>query len=84
MKKISLIGIFLSLLGIITEFTVIENYNNFFDTILTNRNSYNSDIKLKIFNTVHLLDFGFNLSFLSIGISIISLILFVKLYTSKK
>lgn len=88
MKKLSLIGILISILGIILSFVVIDNHTNFYNTLHDALGISYEDFeidtpKMRIYKTASILDHGTNICFLLMFLFAYQLFICVKVYRSK-
>ncbi|MFY7936971.1 MAG: hypothetical protein ACOVOQ_06330 [Flavobacterium sp.] len=88
MKILSLIGILISILGIILSFAVIDNHINFYnilhDALGISFEDFETDTpKNKIYKTASTLESGTNICFVLMGLFIINLFICTKVYRSK-
>lgn len=88
MKTLSLIGILISILGIILSFAVIDNHNNFYHTLHNALGilfeDFESDTpKMKIYKTASILENGTNMCFVLMFLFVYQLFICIKVYRSK-
>lgn len=84
MKTLSLIGILISILGIIISFAVIDNHNEYYSILrkalgITYESRQNQDI----YEKSYILDTGTNMCFVLMGLFVFHLFICIKVYRSK-
>lgn len=83
MKKLSLVGILISLLGILIAFAITDNHVEFFDDLIQQLKFYDPEIRREIYKTVYILDFGTYLSFSLMGLFGFFLFFCLKIYRNE-
>lgn len=88
MKKLALIGILVSLLGILLSFAVINNHIDFYTKLHDALGMSFEDLevetqKSKIYHTTDMLNFGTNICFVLMGLFFYQLFICLRLYRSE-
>lgn len=84
MKTLSLIGILVSILGIIISFAVIANHNDFYTVLREALGiTYESEHNRDIYQKASILDTGTNMCFAVMGLFAFHLYLCIKVYRSE-
>lgn len=88
MKKLALIGILVSLLGIMLSFAVINNHTDFYIKLHNALGMSFEDLEVetperKIYDTTDILNFGTNICFVLMGLFFYQLFICIRLYRSE-
>lgn len=83
MKTLSLIGILISILGIVLCFEIIDNYVEYGDKLIEYLNLNHKEIKHEIFSMTSILDSGRIICFALMGLFIFHLFICIKVYRSE-
>ncbi|UZT97061.1 hypothetical protein ODZ84_17920 [Chryseobacterium fluminis] len=83
MKTLSLIGILISILGIVLCFEIIDNYVEYGDKLIEYLNLNHKEIKYEIFSMTSILDSGRIICFALMGLFIFHLFICIKVYRSE-
>lgn len=83
MKTLSLVGILISILGIVLCFGIIDNYVEYGDKLFDYLNLNHKEIKYEIFSIASVLDIGRALCFALMGLFVFQLFIFIKVYRSE-
>ncbi|NMR35481.1 hypothetical protein HIO71_14935 [Chryseobacterium aquaticum] len=80
MKTLSLVGILVSILGIILCFGIIDNYVEYGSKLIEHLNLNHKEIKQEIFSMTSILDSGRIICFALMGLFIFHLFICAKVY----
>jgi len=80
MKTLSLVGILISILGIILCFGIIDNYVEYGSKLIDYLNLNHKEIKHEIFSITSVLDTGRTICFILMGLFAFFLFFFIKIY----
>lgn len=80
MKTLSLVGILISILGIVLCLGIIDNYVEYGNKLIEYLNLNHKEIKHEIFSVASILDSGRIMCFALMGIFVFHLFIFVKVY----
>lgn len=83
MKILSLVGILVSILGIILCFGIIDNYVEYGSKLIEYLNLNHKEIKHEIFSMTSILDSGRKICFALMGLFVIQLFICIKVYRSE-
>lgn len=83
MKTVSLVGILISILGIILCFEIIGNYVEYGSKLIEYLNLNHKEIKQEIFSIASVLDSGRIMCFVLMGLFVIQLFIYIKVYRSE-
>jgi len=83
MKVLSLVGILVSILGIILCFGIIDNYVEYGSKLIEYLNLNHKEIKHEIFSITSILDSGRIICFALMGIFVFHLFICIKVYHSE-
>ncbi|KNB62258.1 hypothetical protein AC804_05180 [Chryseobacterium sp. Hurlbut01] len=89
MKTLSLIGILVSILGIIISFAIIDNHNDFYRELYQVLDLSYEDLetlspKQKVYNTTSILDTGTNMCFVLMSLFGFFLFTSIKIYRDER
>nr|WP_314498676.1 hypothetical protein [uncultured Chryseobacterium sp.] len=85
MRTLSLIGILVSILGIIISFAVIDNHNDFYTVLREALGiTYESEHNRDIYKKAGILDTGTNMCFVLMGLFTLQLFICIKFYRSEE